>query len=275
MGRGGEQPAEGPDLEARGSASEGGESRVALITGGASGIGKACAETFARAGYKVAIADLDEAGGAALAERLDGHFVAADLAQREECRRAVQATVERFDGLDVLINNAGFQHIASLPDFPEATWDRMISLMLTAPFLLSKYAWEYLGRSGNGRILNIGSAHSLTASPFKAAYVTAKHGLLGLMKVACLEGGELGITCNTICPAYVRTPLVERQMADQARTRGISLEEVESEVFLENVAVKRLLEPQDVANYALFLASLGAWGITGSVQSIDLGWTAR
>ena len=255
--------------------SAGKRSRVALVTGGSSGIGRACAQTLAREGYRVSIADLDERAGMELAEHLAGHFVAADLTRQEECRRAVDSTVERFGSLDVLVNNAGFQHIDALPDFPEETWQQMIALMLTAPFLLSKYAWEHLGRSGHGRIINIGSAHSLTASPYKAAYVTAKHGLLGLMKVACLEGGELGITCNTVCPAYVRTPLVERQLADQARTRGISIEEVESKVLLENVAVKRLLEPEDIARYVAFLASEEAWGITGSVQSIDLGWTAR
>ncbi|HEX7004422.1 MAG TPA: 3-hydroxybutyrate dehydrogenase [Trueperaceae bacterium] len=252
-----------------------GSGRVALVTGGASGIGRACARALAAAGYRVSVVDLDEREGSLLARDLGGHFVPADLTRPEECRKAVDSTVERFGALDVLVNNAGFQHIDPLPDFPVETWERMIALMLTAPFLLTKYAWEYLGRSGHGRIINIGSAHSLTASPFKAAYVTAKHGLLGLMKVASLEGGELGITCNTVCPAYVRTPLVERQLADQARTRGISIEEVESRVFLENVAVKRLLEPVDVARYVLFLASKDSWGITGSVQAIDLGWTAR
>lgn len=257
------------------SAPAGHPGRVALVTGGASGIGRACAEALADSGYRVAVVDVDERQGSELADRLGGHFVQADLTEQEGCLRAVQSTVERFSALDVLVNNAGFQHIDPLPDFPESIWQQMIALMLTAPFLLTKYAWEYLGRSGHGRIINIGSAHSLTASPYKAAYVTAKHGLLGLMKVACLEGGELGITCNTVCPAYVRTPLVERQLADQARTRGISIEEVESKVLLENVAVKRLLEPADVANYVRFLASPEAWGITGSVQSIDLGWTAR
>ena len=257
------------------SSSAAGAGRVALVTGGASGIGRACAEAFAAAGYRVSLVDVDERQGRVVAEALGGHFIAADLTRQEECRKAVEATVAHFGGLDVLINNAGFQHIDPLPDFPEETWQRMIALMLTAPFLLTKYAWEHLARSGHGRIINIGSAHSLTASPYKAAYVTAKHGLLGLMKVASLEGGELGITCNTVCPAYVRTPLVERQLADQARTRGISIEEVESRVLLENVAVKRLLEPEDVASYVLFLASPAAWGITGSSQAIDLGWTAR
>lgn len=249
--------------------------RVALVTGGASGIGLACARGLVDAGYDVALVDRDEASGRPLAEELGAHFIAGDLRRREHCRAAVESAVERFGRLDVLINNAGFQHIDSLPDFPEDTWDEMIDLMLTAPFLLTKYAWRHLKLSGHGRIIHIGSAHSLTASPYKAAYVTAKHGLLGLMRVACLEGGESGITCNTVCPAYVRTPLVEKQIADQARTRGIPPDEVESAVFLENVAVKRLLEPEDVAHHVLFLASERAWGITGSVQTIDLGWTAR
>ena len=249
--------------------------RVALVTGGSSGIGKACAQTLADKGCKVMIADIDEAAGNAFAEEIGGAYVDADLSKREACQRAVAATVEQFGGLDILINNAGFQHIAPLPEFPEDTWDTMLSLMLTAPFLLTKYAWEHLKKSGHGRIINIGSAHSLTASPYKAAYVTAKHGLLGLMRVACLEGGEHGITCNTVCPAYVRTPLVEKQIGDQAESRGISPEEVEEKVFLENTAVKKLLEPEDVANYVAYLASEEAWGITGATATIDLGWTAR
>ena len=249
--------------------------RVALVTGGSSGIGKACAQALASKGHKVMIADISEAAGNAFAREIGGAYVDADLSKREGCKRAVDATVEQLGGLDILVNNAGFQHIAPLPDFPEDTWDTMLSLMLTAPFLLTKYAWDHLKKSGHGRIINIGSAHSLTASPFKAAYVTAKHGLLGLMRVACLEGGEHGITCNTVCPAYVRTPLVEKQIDDQAASRGISPEEVEEKVFLENTAVKKLLEPEDIANYVAYLASEEAWGITGATATIDLGWTAR
>lgn len=252
----------------------GGDARVAVVTGGASGIGRACAEAFVASGCRVAIVDRDEDAGRRVAGELGALFVTADLARRDGCRHAVDETVRHFGGLDVLVNNAGFQHIDALADFPEDRWDAMIALMLTAPFLLVKYSWEHLARSGHGRIVNIGSAHSLVASPYKAAYVAAKHGLLGLMRVACLEGGTHGITCNTVCPAYVRTPLVERQIADQARTRGIPEDEVESAVFLANVAVKRLLEPEDVARHVLFLASEASWGITGSVQTIDLGWTA-
>lgn len=251
------------------------ENRAALVTGGASGIGRACAQALAGEGYRVALVDVDEERARAAAADLDAVAVAANLAHREGCAYAVEETVARLGALDVLVNNAGYQHIDPIEDFPEDTWDDMLALMLTAPFLLSKYAWSYLKASGSGRIINIGSAHSLAASPFKAAYVTAKHGLMGLTRVAALEGGEHGITCNTICPAYVRTPLVEKQIADQARTRGISESEVEEKVFLENVAVKRLLEPEDVAGYVVFLASEEAWSITGSAQTMDLGWTAR
>ena len=249
--------------------------RVALVTGGSSGIGRACAEALSRAGHEVAIVDIDANRGREVAAELEATFIEADLTQRSGCQLAIDATVEACGGLDIRVSNAGFQHIAPLEAFPEDTWEDMLALMLTAPFLLTRYGWEHLKRTGHGRIIHMGSAHSLTASPFKVSYVTAKHGLLGLMKVACLEGGEFGITCNTVCPAYVRTPLLERQIADQARTRGLRPEEVEQKVFLENTAIKRLLEPEDVGAYVAFLASEQAWGITGSVQSIDLSWTAR
>lgn len=250
-------------------------SRVALVTGAASGIGRACAKKLAQLDIKVVIADLDPDKGKAVAAELNGSFVSADLSKREDCQKAVTEAIARYGQLDILINNAGFQHINPIPDFPEDTWEKMIALMLTAPFLLTKYAWSYLIKSGHGRIVNIGSVHSLTASPFKVGYVTAKHGLVGFTKVVALEGGEHGLTCNTICPAYVRTPLVEKQIADQARTRGIPPEEVEEKVLLQKTAIKKLLEPEDVANYVAFLCSQEAWAITGSVQAIDMAWTAH
>jgi 3-hydroxybutyrate dehydrogenase len=248
--------------------------RVAVITGGASGIGAACAEVLA-ADYQVVIVDMDEQKGLELSQKLNGHFIKADLSKREDCKRIIDETLERFDRLDILLNNAGFQHIDSVKDFPEDTWEKMLAVMLTAPFLLTKYAWQHLTKSGYGRIINIGSVHSLVASPFKSGYITAKHGLVGFTKTVALEGAPFGITCNTICPAYVRTPLVEKQIADQARTRNISESEVEEKVFLEPVAIKKMLEPIDVANYVAFLASEKSWAITGSVQTMDLGWTAR
>lgn len=249
--------------------------RTALVTGGSSGIGKACAVALLDAGHSVMIADIHTERTKAAALELGCSFVVADLTKRADCQHVVSESVKELGGLDILINSAGFQHIDSISDFPEDTWDNMLAVLLTAPFLLTKYAWEHLKRSGHGRIIHIGSIHSLTASPYKAAYVSAKHGLLGLMRVAALEGGEHGITCNTVAPAYVRTPLVEQQIKDQARTRGISEVEVEERVFLENLAIKKLLEPEDVASYALYLASEEAWGITGSTATLDLGWTAR
>ncbi|MDT3682069.1 MAG: 3-hydroxybutyrate dehydrogenase [Truepera sp.] len=249
--------------------------RTALVTGGASGIGAACAERLVADGLSVVIADRNEAAAAEVAGRLGCRHVVADLATRAGCAAAVAGTVEAAGALDVAVINAGYQHIDSLADFPEDRWDDMLALMLTGPFLLTKYAWEALKRSGNGRLVYMGSAHSLTASPFKGAYVSAKHGVVGLARVAALEGGQHGITANVVAPAYVRTPLVEAQILDQARTRNIAPQEVEAKVFLENVAVKRLLEPEDVAGLVSYLVSEAAWGVTGSVHSIDLGWTAR
>lgn len=248
--------------------------RIALVTGAASGIGRAIASELAAAGHPVAVVDRPGTAGAEVAEQIGGLFVEADLADPAACRHAVDATVGALGGLDILVNVAGFQHIDPLPEFPDETWDAMLAVMLTAPFLLTKRAWPHLARTGQGRVVHIGSAHSFAASPYKVGYVAAKHGLLGLMRVTALEGGPLGITCNTVCPAYVRTPLVEQQVDDQARTRGIAPAEVEQRVFLAHVPIKRMLEPEDVARYVAFVVSEDAWGITGSVQAIDLGWSA-
>lgn len=249
--------------------------RVALVTGAASGIGRAIAEALAADGAAVMITDVNEEMGREIAAKIGGGFVPGDLSRREECKRIVDETVKTFGQVDILVNNAGFQHIAPVADFPEDVWDRLMSVMLTAPFLLSKYAWNHLIRSGQGRIINVASLHGVVASPFKAAYISAKHGLIGLTRTLALEGGEHGLTVNAVCPAYVRTPLVENQIKDQAATRGISEEEVVGQVMLEPAAIKKLLEPEDVANFVVFLCSPAAWGITGSVQLIDLGWTAR
>ena len=224
---------------------------------------------------RVAVLDLDRPESRETAAQYGLKFIGADLGRREDCRRAVDETVAALGRLDVLVNNAGFQHIAPVADFPEDTWDAMLRVMLTAPFLLSKYAWPHLTSSGQGRIINISSIHGHVASPFKSAYVSAKHGLIGLTRTAALEAGEQGLTVNAICPGYVRTPLVTGQMADQARTRGISIEEVEGRVMLEGAAIKQLLNPEDIAALASYVASPAAWGMTGAVLDIDLGWTAR
>lgn len=250
-------------------------SRTALVTGAAGGIGLACARRFVADGYRVVLVDVNEELGQKSAAEVGGTFTPADLSTQEGCRAAVDGALQHLGSLDVLVCNAGVQHIDPIEDFPEEKWQFILNLMLTAPFLMTKYAWPALKASGTGRIVHIGSAHSLTASPFKAAYVSAKHGLVGLARVTALEGGEHGITCNVVAPAYVRTKLVKDQIADQARTRGIPESEVEQRVFLANVAIKHMLEPADVAQMVSYLASPDSWGTTGSVYNLDLGWTAR
>ncbi|GBF08035.1 3-hydroxybutyrate dehydrogenase [Deinococcus aerius] len=251
------------------------ETRAALVTGGTSGIGLAIALRLVRDGLRVAVLDLDRPQAREVASAHGLTFIPADLSRRADCPRAVGETVAALGGLDVLVNNAGFQHIDPVKDFPEDTWDAMLHVMLTAPFLLTKYAWVHLTRSGQGRVVNIASIHGHVASPFKSAYISAKHGLIGLTRTAALEAGEQGLTVNAICPGYVRTPLVENQIADQARTRGLSEQEVEQKVMLEPAAIKRLLDPGDVAALASYVVSPAAWGMTGAVLDLDLGWTAR
>ena len=249
--------------------------RIAIVTGGASGIGRAVAEALADRGDQVVIADLNEAAGKELADTIGGHFVRADFSQRGDCQRLVDETLAHYGKVHILINNAGFQHIDPIEVFPEDTWDKMLAVMLTAPFLLTKYVWGAMKAHGWGRIVNISSIHGRVASPFKSAYITAKHGLIGFTRTAALEGGEHGITVNAICPAYVRTPLVESQIADQARTRGISIEDVVEKVMLEPAAIKRLITPEEVASLIVYLCSDAAGAITGADWAIDLGWTAR
>jgi 3-hydroxybutyrate dehydrogenase len=249
--------------------------RVAIVTGGASGIGRATAEMLASQGNHVVVADLNPETGQVIAEAIDGHFVAANLARRADCRRLVDETLERYGRIDILVNNAGFQHIDPIVDFPEDTWETMLAVMVTAPFLLTRYAWPAMQAQGWGRIVNISSVLGLVGAPFKAGYVTAKHGLIGLTRTTALEGGRYGITANALCPAYVRTPLVENQIADQARTRGIPAEEVVEKVMLEPTAIKRLIEPSEVASLVAYLCSDVAAVVTGAAWSIDLGWTSQ
>src|SRR5215212_4898536 len=241
--------------------------RTAIVTGGASGIGEACAHALAGAGAKVTVVDLDGDGAERVAGELGGTAVAADLTD--------PASVDRLDlTADVLVNNAGFQHVAPVEEFPPERFAAMLTLMVETPFRLARAVLPGMYERGWGRVVNISSVHGLRASPYKSAYVAAKHGLEGLSKVIALEGGPRGVTSNCICPAYVRTPLVEGQIADQARPRGISEDEVIEKVMLEKPAIKRLVEPEEVAELAAFLCTPEASFINGASLTMDGGASA-
>ena len=248
--------------------------RVAVVTGAASGIGLAVAEALAGEGYRLVMADVNAEAGQREADRLDAHFVHADLTDRAACKALVDAAVARYGSIAVLVNNAGIQHVSPVEDFPEDKWDFMIRLMLTAPFLLTKYAWPHMKAAGWGRIINISSVHGLRASEFKAAYISAKHGIMGLTKTTALEGGPHGITVNAICPAYVRTPLVDNQIDAQAATHGIPREEVIGTIMLKKAAIKRMIEPFEIGAAVLYICSDAAGCMTGTDFTIDCGWTA-
>lgn len=250
------------------------QDKVAIVSGAASGIGLAIAERLVADGARVVIGDIQTEAGQAAAERLKALFVAGDLSRRADCQALVERTLAEFGTVHILVNNAGFQHIDPIEDFPEDRWDKMIAVMLTAPFLLTRYVWPAMKRQKWGRIINIGSRLSIRGAPFKAAYVSAKHGLLGLTRSVALEGGPHGITAHAICPAYVRTPLMENQIPDQARTRGIGEQEVIDKVMLEPAAIKRLIEPAEIANLAAFLCRDEASAMSGSPVLIDLGASA-
>jgi 3-hydroxybutyrate dehydrogenase len=242
---------------------------VALVTGAASGIGRAVTERLVDEGWGVLAVDLEPDRDAV------GEAFAADLTTREGNRAAVDAALERFGRLDALVPNAGFQHVSRVEEFDEDRWDALLALLLTSPFLLARYAWPALRASGNGRIVVVASVHGLVASPFKAGYVSAKHGVLGLVKTLALEGATENIRASAVCPGYVRTPLVERQIADQARAHGISEERVLEDVLLAPQALKRLLEPSEVAEATAFLLGPGGTSFTGAPLVMDAGWTAR
>lgn len=250
--------------------------KAALVTGAASGIGRAVAEDLAAHGARVLLADLDDVHGQTIADGLSGAlFQRADVTSREDCRALVARADREWGGVDILINNAGVQHVAPVEDFPEDRWEQLIRIMLIAPFLLTKYVLSGMYARGWGRIVNVASIHALVASPYKSAYVSAKHGLLGFTKTVAVEAGDRGVTCNAICPSYVRTPLVEQQIDDLAAANHLSRERVVEEIMLAPAARKQLLNPAEVAAYATFLCGDHAAGITGAAQVIDCGWTAR
>jgi 3-hydroxybutyrate dehydrogenase len=201
--------------------------------------------------------------------------VKTDLSKMGECKVLVESVAAHFGQIDILVNNAGVQHVSTIENYDEKKWNFIISLMLTAPFLLTKYVWPYMKDKRWGRIINISSVHGLRASEFKSAYVSAKNGLMGLTKVAALEGANLGITVNAICPGYVRTPLVDNQIDDQAKTHNISREEVLEKVILKKQAIKKMIEPDEIGEAVLYLCSDAAKSVTGTSLTIDCGWTAQ
>ena len=241
--------------------------RSALVTGAASGIGRACSERLARAGAAVTVLDLNGVAAKQVAGEIGGEAMQADLSDYEV-----------LDGLqveaDIVVNNAGLQHVAAVEDFPPERFSTILRVMLEAPFQIARSALPGMYEQGWGRVINISSVHGLRASPFKVGYISAKHGLEGFSKVVALEGGPHGVTSNTICPAYVRTPLVEGQIADQARTRGIPENGVIEKVMLTGPAIRRLIESEEVAEVAAFLCAREASIINGASLTMDGGATA-
>lgn len=254
-----------PQGNARGTDLKG---RAALVTGAASGIGAACAAALAEAGAHVLVADRDADGASRVAASIGGEALVIDLGD-------LDALAARAFDADILVNNAGIQTVAPIVDFDPLIFRRMLDIMVTAPFLLTRAVLPGMYARGWGRIVNISSVHGIRASEFKSAYVTAKHALEGLSKVTALEGAAHGVTSNCLNPGYVRTPLVEKQIADQARVHGIPESEVIEKVMLVESAIKRLLEPAEVADLALWLCGDTAASVTGASYAMDGGWSAR
>lgn len=247
--------------------------RRVLVTGAASGIGYAIAQRFVADNADVVLSDLPGPALEKAASELKARALGANLALRDDVTRLIK----EVGSVDILVNNAGLQHVSPIEEFDIAKWDTIIAVMLTAPFLLVRAALPGMLERNWGRIINVSSVHGLIASPYKAAYVSAKHGVIGLTKTVALEAGTRSsqVTCNAICPSYVRTPLIEKQVADQAKAHGIKESEVLEKVLLTQNAIKRLIEPEEVAEAAMYLCRDDAWSVTGGALMLDAGWLAH
>lgn len=256
------------------------DNKVVLITGAASGIGYEISVDFAKEGAKIVLTDINEEAVQQAADELKGQGfdcigIKCNVTSEAEIKAAIDKTVETFGSLDVLINNAGMQHVSPIEEFPTEKYELLIKIMLVAPFVATKHAFPIMKKQGFGRIINMASINGLVGFAGKAAYNSAKHGVIGLTKVAALEGAEHGITVNAMCPGYVDTPLVRNQLGDLAKTRNVSLEKVLEEVIYPLVPQKRLLSVQEISDYTMFLASDKARGITGQAAVLDGGYTAQ
>jgi 3-hydroxybutyrate dehydrogenase len=255
--------------------------KAAVVTGSTSGIGLGVVEAFAREGADVVIngfgdpADIEKTRRMLEEHGVTALYSKADMSNPDEVRGIVDLAREAFGKVDILVNNAGIQHVAPIEDFPPEKWDAIMAINLSAAFHACRAVFAEMKSRGFGRIINVASAHGLIASPFKSAYVAAKHGVVGLTKVLALEGAEFGVTANAICPGYVWTPLVEKQIDDQARSHGISREKVISDVLLKNTPTKKFATVEEIAALAVFLASDSAASLTGQALAVDGGWTAH
>ncbi|MBH0166318.1 3-hydroxybutyrate dehydrogenase [Fictibacillus sp. 7GRE50] len=256
------------------------EGKVVFITGAASGIGLQLAKAFAEQGAKVVISDLNdekakESAQLLAQDGLEAIGLGCNVTTEEDITKALDETLQQFGRIDVLINNAGLQYVSPLEEFPTEKFQQLISVMLTAPFIATKHVFPIMKKQRFGRIINMASINGLVGFAGKSAYNSAKHGVIGLTKVAALEGASHGITVNAVCPGYVDTPLVRGQLEDLAKTRNVELEKVLEEVIYPLVPQKRLLDVQEIADYALFLSSENAKGVTGQAIVIDGGYVAQ